>query len=91
MPIHPAPLVTLYCVKNMGGKRNKRPLIEGRSMRCPRCKRLQDILEYEPMMMIEEFAEETTPVYKCPRCVWIFAPAEPIVISSAPLLQEAAV
>lgn len=49
-------------------------------MRCPRCKTLQDILLYVPMEEIEEFAEETTPCYKCPKCRWIFAPA--------PTLQE---
>jgi len=73
----------------MGNRRPKRPLIEGRCMRCPRCKRVKDILEYVPMLTIEEFAEETTPVYKCPTCTWIFAPADPIVIDTAPSLQEA--
>lgn len=57
-------------------------------MVCPRCKKSHDILEYVPMKMIEEFAADTTPVYKCPSCRWIFAPAEPIVISRGPLLAE---
>ena len=44
-------------------------------MRCPRCKQQHDVLRYVPMRMIEEFASETTPIYKCPNCNWIFAPS----------------
>ncbi len=44
-------------------------------MRCPRCKQQHDILQYVPMRMIEEFARETTPIYKCPNCRWLFAPS----------------
>lgn len=58
-------------------------------MRCPRCKRLHDVLKYTPFKMIQEFEAETTPVYKCPSCLWIFAPAEKIVLE-APLEGEAA-
>lgn len=43
-------------------------------MTCPRCRGQHDILQYVPMMQIEEFAEDTVPVYKCPTCRWIFAP-----------------
>jgi uncharacterized C2H2 Zn-finger protein len=56
----------------------KRPenslIVEGRYMRCPRCKKTHDILRYVPMGQIEEFQTETVPVYKCPSCRWIFAP-----------------
>jgi uncharacterized protein with PIN domain len=51
------------------------PLIDGRRMRCPRCKELHDILAYVPMKQIPEFAAETNPIYKCPSCRWIFSPA----------------
>lgn len=44
-------------------------------MRCPRCKRLKDILAWVPMQQIEEFVDETHPIYKCSDCHWIFAPA----------------
>ncbi len=44
-------------------------------MRCPRCKEKHDILAYVPMAQIEEFADETNPIYKCPDCRWIFSPA----------------
>lgn len=44
-------------------------------MRCPRCKQLHDILAYVPMEQVEEFADETNPIYKCPSCRWIFSPA----------------
>lgn len=50
-------------------------LIDGRNMRCPRCRRLNDILRYPPMARVEEFAAETNPIYKCPECRWVFSPA----------------
>jgi hypothetical protein len=27
------------------------------------------------MGVIEEFADETNPIYKCPSCRWVFSPA----------------
>jgi rubredoxin len=48
-------------------------LIDGNRMRCPRCKLQRDILEFVPLMQIEEFATQTAPVYKCPECLWVFA------------------
>jgi len=48
-------------------------------MVCPRCKKEHDLLLYVPLRMIEEFEQETTPVYKCPSCRWIFAPADRII------------
>jgi hypothetical protein len=41
-------------------------------------------------MQIEEFERDTTPVYKCPACKWVFAPAEPLLVSSAPLFDVSA-
>lgn len=55
-------------------KRRER-LIDGRYMRCPRCREKQDILRYIPMGVVEEFADETNPIYKCPLCRWVFSPA----------------
>jgi uncharacterized protein with PIN domain len=49
-------------------------IIEGRRMRCPRCENLHDILTYVPMQVVEKFAAETNPIYKCPSCRWIFSP-----------------
>lgn len=49
-------------------------------MVCPRCKNGHDLLRYVPLRMIDEFVEETTPVYKCPSCRWIFAPAESVIL-----------
>lgn len=51
------------------------PLIEGRFMRCPRCRKQHDILMYVPMVQVRAFESDTVPVYKCPSCRWIFAPA----------------
>lgn len=51
-------------------------------MRCPRCKRQYDILRYVPMKLIDEFVLETTPVYKCPECRWIFAPIDGVIQTS---------
>lgn len=45
-------------------------------MQCPRCERKRDILQYNRLEIVEEFATETTPCYKCPSCKWIFAPAD---------------
>lgn len=60
----------------MNAMRRKRiPLIEGTKMRCPRCKAQHNILAYVPLMEIEEFQEETNPIYKCPSCRWMFSPA----------------
>lgn len=50
-------------------------LIEGHQMRCPRCRELFDLLRFVPMGMIEEFRNETNPIYKCPGCRWVFSPA----------------
>lgn len=55
-------------------------LIDGRNMTCPRCKRSQDILDYTPLMQIESFVDETCPVYKCPACLWLFAPADKVIL-----------
>ncbi len=54
--------------------RNKN-LINGRIMTCPRCKNGHDVLQYTPLEMKEEYETETTPIYKCPSCRWLFAPA----------------
>jgi hypothetical protein len=51
-------------------------IVGGRYMTCPRCREQHDILLYVPMGQVEEFKEETVPVYKCPTCRWIFAPAQ---------------
>jgi uncharacterized protein with PIN domain len=50
-------------------------IVDERYMRCPRCKEVQDILRYKPMEVIEEFRLETVPLYKCPKCRFIFAPS----------------
>ena len=48
---------------------------DGRYMKCPRCREIHDILKYVPMVQIEEFLSETNPIYKCPKCRWVFSPA----------------
>jgi len=52
------------------------PLIDGRHMTCPRCRKAHDILRYVPMAEVEEFKSETMPIYKCPSCRWLFAPVQ---------------
>lgn len=51
-------------------------------MRCPRCKEQHDILKYVPLRLIEEFMEETTPIYKCPTCRWMFAPVDDLIVQA---------
>ena len=65
---------------NVPRVRERMKLIEGRMMRCPRCEKLHDILQYVPLTLIEKFARETTMIYKCPKCSWIFAPVDDVVI-----------
>lgn len=57
-------------------RRENSLILDGRYMRCPRCKGTHDVLKYVPMGMVEEFKSETMPVYKCPSCRWIFAPSQ---------------
>lgn len=45
-------------------------------MKCPRCKKLHDVLQYIRLETIEEFQTQTVPCYKCPSCKWIFAVAD---------------
>jgi hypothetical protein len=56
-------------------------------MTCPRCKGEHDVLAYDSLMQIEEYAEETAPVYKCPSCRWIFSPSERIQLGTGPLAE----
>lgn len=63
----------------MAEREKKRTLIEGRLMNCPRCDSANDILRYVPMQQSENFLAETSPVYKCPECKWIFSPADHVV------------
>ena len=51
-------------------------------MRCPRCKEQHDILQYVPMRQIEEFIQDTTPIYKCPKCRWLFAPTDSVIMEA---------
>lgn len=67
-------------------------------MRCPRCKKLHDVLAYTPLEQIEEFADETNAIVKCPNCRWFFSPGstadelmrafEPPVVEELHVLAE---
>lgn len=69
-------------------QRAKKPFIRGHEMICPRCKRYHDILAYIAMKQIEVYEDDTAPVYKCPSCRWVFAPSEPIVLTTGPLVKD---
>jgi hypothetical protein len=60
-------------------------------MRCPRCRRENDILAYQRLEQPVEFEDDTTPVYKCPKriggCGFIFAPSERVVVESLRRVQ----
>jgi phage FluMu protein Com len=64
--------VVLY--KNM--KENK-TLLNGRFLKCPRCKQESSVEEYLRLGEAEEYKAETVPIYKCPKCKWIFSLAVP--------------
>jgi phage FluMu protein Com len=71
----------------------REPLIRGREMRCPRCRELHDVLLYVPMGQVDQFSSETNPVYKCPKCRWIFSPAQTLeerLRDAVALLRECA-
>lgn len=57
----------------------QRLIVNAREMRCPRCKKKNDILRFKPLAQIEEFVEETNPIYLCPDCRWKFSPREHIL------------
>ena len=59
--------------------REKKSLINGRNLTCPRCKKQNDILSYIPLMQIEEYAHETNVVYKAPCCKWIFSLSDNLI------------
>lgn len=61
-------------------QRPYKSIINGRMLTCPRCKQEKDVLQYVPLQVIEEYAKDCTPPYKCPNCKWIFALADDIVI-----------
>jgi phage FluMu protein Com len=46
---------------------------------CPRCKQLHNVLSYTPMGLIDEFKNETNPIYKCPSCRWLFSPSDGLI------------
>lgn len=58
----------------------------GREMICPRCKVYHDILAYVPMIQIDEYADLTNWICKCPACKFLFSPkvADPILIDIRP-------
>lgn len=80
-------------VEQESPRKKRIPLIEGRFMKCPRCRKKRDILAFQRFGEIEEFASDTAPIYKCPKaqggCGWIFAPAEhTILIAMHPVEGE---
>jgi hypothetical protein len=51
-------------------------------MICPRWRTPHNVLRYVPMGIIEEFKDETNPVYKCPSCRWIFSPSDTAILEA---------
>lgn len=54
-------------------------LLNGRLLKCPRCKKDFDLLQYNRLMESPEFADQTNPVYKCPNCRWIFSLSDNLI------------
>ncbi len=70
-------LITFSCQHDFrNGIEAKTLIVDERHMRCPRCKEAQDILAFVPLQRVSEFVTETVPIVKCPKCKWLFAPAE---------------
>jgi uncharacterized C2H2 Zn-finger protein len=57
--------------------KESKSLLNERFLRCPRCKQESSVEEYLRLGEAEEYKSETVPVYKCPKCKWIFALAVP--------------
>lgn len=55
----------------------KKSLLNGRMLTCPRCKKEHSVESYLRLGEAEEFKTETNPVYKCSSCKWIFSLAVP--------------
>jgi hypothetical protein len=76
----------MNATKSDAKRRSRIPLIQGNQMVCPRCKTQRNILDFQVLDVIEEFAADTTPVYKCPKqrggCSFLFAPAEQAILTS---------
>jgi uncharacterized protein YbaR (Trm112 family) len=52
---------------------NNKNILQGTKLVCPRCKKPQDLLNYTRLQEIEEYSQETVPIYKCSLCKWMFA------------------
>jgi phage FluMu protein Com len=52
-------------------------LLNGRFLKCPRCKQESSVEEHLRLGEAEEYKSQTVPIYKCPKCKWIFALAVP--------------
>lgn len=66
--------MTKYRIElNKKMQENRKSLIQGHKMLCPRCKVEHSVERYNKLKEIEEYQHETTPIYKCPACKWIFA------------------
>lgn len=59
--------------------RESQNLINGRLLKCPRCRKDFDVLQFNRLMEIEEFQSQTNPVYKCPGCRWIFSLSDNLI------------
>ncbi len=57
-------------------------------MICPRCKKYQDVLTFEPMKHIDEFSEQTVQILKCGLCHWVFAPKPDLLPGEVERLME---
>jgi len=55
----------------------KKRLLNGTKLICPRCKKEHSVEAYARLGEAEEFKSETVPISKCPSCKWIFALALP--------------
>jgi len=44
-------------------------------MRCPKCERLENVLSFKALSIVERYAKECNPIVKCPNCGWLFSPA----------------
>lgn len=55
----------------------KKSLLNGNLLTCPRCHNEASVESYMRLVEAESYKHETSPIYKCEKCKWIFALAIP--------------
>ncbi len=50
------------------------PLLQGDLLRCPSCNTVHPLWRYKPLQFDPRHASVAVPIFKCPKCRFLFAP-----------------